>query len=144
MKIMLDDSDNTIDAAIALSTTALLDNATPSNAYGTPSSQTGTAAINMKVKKYGRTTGPTEGTVAAINTTVNVGYSAGTARFVGQIVIAPGGFSRGGDSGSLVVVNGGKDDLKPVGLLFAGGGGYTIAKPIDLVLEAFGVEIDGQ
>ena len=139
---------NTADAAIALSSTENLDNATPSDGYGTPKSTTTTARINQKVKKYGRSTGLTKGQVYALNATVDVGYDSGVARFVGQIVITPGGFSAPGDSGSLVVVDGkGRDkadDRKPVGLLFAGSDLYTVANPIDAVLGAFGVDIDGE
>lgn len=138
---------NTIDAAIAL--TSLLGKATPSDGYGTPKSTTGTAVINASVKKYGRTTGLTKGKVWATNATVDVGYDAGTARFVGQIIISPGTFSAGGDSGSLVVLDVGKggntaNDRKPVGLLFAGSSSITIACPIDLVLAHFGVSVDGE
>ena len=63
------------------------------------------------------------------------------ARFDGQFSISPGPFSAPGDSGSLVVSQGGNP---PVGLLFAGGDGLTIATPIDVVLQRFGVTIDGQ
>ena len=59
--ILFDGSPNTIDAAIASTTTALLGNATPSDGYGTPQSGTVAASINMKVKKFGRTTGLTKG-----------------------------------------------------------------------------------
>ncbi len=138
---------NVIDAAIAISSTASLGNATPSNGYGTPKSTTIAPAINAPVKKYGRTTGLTKGRITGINATVNVGYSTGVARFVNQIVVEPGGFSAGGDSGSLIVMDGkGKskaDNLKPVGLLFAGSSFVTIANPIDAVLSRFGVSIDG-
>ena len=145
--IKFDGSDNTIDAAIALSSTKLLGNATPSNGYGTPKSTTTIAAINMKVKKYGRTTGLTKGQVYAINATVNVGYGPGkAARFVNQIIINPGTFSAGGDSGSLIVVDAKRSasDRQPVGLLFAGSQVFTIANPIGAVLTRFGVFIDGQ
>ena len=141
-------ANNTIDAAIALSSTALLGNATPSDGYGTPKSATVEAVINQKVKKYGRTTSQTKETVSSINATVNVEYSSGTARFVGQIFITPGSFSAGGDSGSLIVVDGkGKnktDDRKPVGLLFAGSPYITVANPIDFVLDHFEVTVDGE
>jgi len=119
---------NAIDAAIASTTTALLDNTTSgSDGYGAPLSTTILAGLNMPVKKCGRTTDCTTGKVSGINAIVDVGYGAsGVARFVGQIVVTPGSFSAGGDSGSLIVVNGkGKfknDTNKPVGLLFAGGG----------------------
>lgn len=139
---------NVIDAAIASTTTALLDNSTPSDGYGTPKSTTAQAYPNQKVKKYGRTTGLTKGSVYVINATVDVGYSGGVARFVNQIVIQPGGFSAGGDSGSLIVVDGkGRDKAhnnEPVGLLYAGSSFFTIANPIDAVLTRFGVDIDGE
>ena len=95
--------------------------------------------------KYGRTTSQTKGRVTAINVIVNIGYNSGVARFVNQIVIEPGSFSAGGDSGSLIVTeikrgNGGE----PVGLLFAGSSFVTIANPIDAVLDHYGVSIDGQ
>ena len=140
-------TNNVIDAAIALSSTSDLGNATPSNGYGTPKSTTVAPALNAAVKKYGRTTGLTKGRITGINATVNVGYGTGVARFVNQIVIGPGGFSAGGDSGSLIVMDGkGKnnaDNLKPVGLLFAGSASVTIANPIKAVLDRFGVAIDG-
>ncbi len=147
--------DNIMDAAIALSSTANLGNATPSDGYGTPKSETAEAILDQKVKKYGRTTGQTKGQVSAINATVNVCYevdAAGNctmlARFVGQIIITPGAFSAGGDSGSLIVVDGkGRnkaDDRKPVGLLFAGSFFVTVANPIGPVLTEFGVTVDGE
>ena len=61
-----------------------------------------------------------------------------------QIVITPGNFSAGGDSGSLIVVQKGADARKPVGLLFAGSMIVTIANPIDEVLSLLGVTIDGE
>jgi hypothetical protein len=133
-----------IDAAIAASFTGLLDNATPSNGYGTPRSTTAAAFINQRVQKYGRTTGLTSGRVDAINAIVNVSYgSAGTARFVGQIVIRPGNFSAGGDSESLIVVQGGANDRKPGGLLFAGSISATIANPIVTSRLPSSASIDG-
>jgi hypothetical protein len=135
---------NTIDAAIALSTTAELGNATPCADYGTPKSATAEPALNLNVMKYGRTTGLTKGRITGINAAVNVGYDTGTARFVGQIIIQPGSFSAGGDSGSLIVVQKGADARKPVGLLFAGSPQITIANPIGAVLQRFDVTIDGE
>lgn len=131
-----------------MSSTTNLGNATLADGYGTPKSTTMGAAINLKVKKYGRTTGQTKGRVTAINATVNVGYSSGVARFVNQIIIEPGDFSAGGDSGSLIVVDGKgpnkANDRKPVGLLFAGSFFITVANPIDAVLDRFDVTIDGE
>ena len=84
-----------------------------------------------------------KGSVVGINATINVSYSSGTARFVGQVVIlGTGQFSRAGDSGSLIVTN--NANKRPVGLLFAGSSnGYTFANPIGAVLQALGVTIDG-
>jgi hypothetical protein len=141
-------ANNTIDAAIAWSSPDVLGNATPCDGYGAPKSTTLEPRVNLKVRKYGRTTGLTSGLITAINATVSVGYDSGTARFVNQIIIEPGGFSAGGDSGSLVVAVGkGRtktDERKPVGLLFAGSTTITVANPIDAVLDRFGVTIDGE
>ncbi|MHA2404422.1 MAG: Nal1-like putative serine protease [Candidatus Kariarchaeaceae archaeon] len=136
-------ADNFIDAAIALSSTDLLGNATPRDGYGTPKSRTVNPSIRMRVMKYGRTTGFTMGRITAINATVNVQYDSGIARFVDQMVIGVAGFSSGGDSGSLIVISRGRHDRKPVGLLFAGSVTTTIANPIGAVLDRFGVTVDG-
>jgi hypothetical protein len=139
--IKFDGSDNTIDAAITLSSSSLLGKATPSGGYGTPKSAVVSAKLRQSVQKYGRTTRLTKGKVYATNATVNVTYDNGTARFVNQIIITPGSFSAGGDSGSLIVTDPGKN---PVGLLFAGSYTMTVANPISNVLSAFGVTIDGE
>lgn len=149
---------NTIDAAIALSSLDLLGNATPSDGYGLPKSTPIAEAIGMNVMKYGRTTGLTKGKIDSIHATVRVSYDTGIATFSGQIVITPGRFSAGGDSGSLIVANDvtvvgkgknatvtppGENHRRPVGLLFAGSNTVTIANPIQDVLDRFGVAIDG-
>ena len=93
----------------------------------------------MEVKKYGRTTGQTNGRVDAINATVDVGYDSGTALYTGQVIIkASGGgsFSAGGDSGSLIVTATGNN---PVALLFAGNNTITVGNPIGEVLAEFNV-----
>jgi hypothetical protein len=64
-----------------------------------------------------------------------------TARYVDQFIISPGTFSGGGDSGSLIVTD--DANANPVALLFAGSSSVTIANRIDLVLDRFGVTIDG-
>jgi hypothetical protein len=134
-------ANNRVDGAIAAATTTNLGKSTPIDGYGTPSSTTVAAALNQAVQKYGRTSGLTTGSVVGLNATVNVGYSHGTARFVGQIVIrGKRQFSRAGDSGSLIV----DGSLHPVGLLFAGSSsGYTFANQIGDVLTALGVSVDG-
>ncbi|MGI9291613.1 MAG: hypothetical protein ACR2QG_10110 [Gammaproteobacteria bacterium] len=153
-------ANNKIDAAIAQVDTSTVGTTTRTNGYGQPISVSADTALDpdvgMAVKKYGRTTAQTYGFIDAINATVYVGYKGGTARFVEQIIIktdwdlSTRDFSRSGDSGSLIVHNGGADDRKAVGLLFAsgteGGSGdhITIANPIKFVLTEFDVQIDGE
>jgi hypothetical protein len=138
---------NYMDAAIAISSTEELGYQTLSGGYGAPDSNPTSARFNMQVKKYGRTTGLTQGTVSELNVTVDVCYETlgffrckKLARFVEQIGIAPGTFSAGGDSGSLIVT---KEGNNPVGLLFAGSSTRTIANPIGIVLTRFQVTVDG-
>ena len=150
VEIKFDGSDNVVDAAIAridLPTGNYVLSATGDEGYGQPSARTRVAAVGMGVTKYGRTTGKTIGTVDAINMTVDICYKTrgpfrckDLARFVNQIVIIDGSFSAGGDSGSGIVTNDGKNN--PVALLFAGSSSHTIANPIDAVLSALGVTID--
>lgn len=133
---------NTIDAAIAESDTYTLGNATPSDGYGTPSSNTTEPLLSMPVQKYGRTTGLTKGSIIGINSSVKVTYGTNKyAYFIGQIIIYKPGFSKAGDSGALIVTQNGKN---PVGLLFAGSNTITIANPIQTVTNYFGVTIDGE
>ena len=135
---------NQLDAAIALTTVEDVGNETPEGGYGAPRESPAEAKLGLKVQKYGRTTGYTHGQVSGINATIDVGYKNGKARFEGQIVITGNGFSAGGDSGSLIVTEGLLlADRRPVGLLFAGTGTSPLANPIELVLDRFGVKIDG-
>jgi hypothetical protein len=99
-------------------------------------SGTKVATLGMRVRKSGRTTGYTEGTVNLLNATVNVAYGNRVARFTGQIITGP--ISQGGDSGSLIVD---AVENKAVGLLFAGSTQSTIFNPIDKVLEALNITI---
>jgi hypothetical protein len=143
VRIDFNGGDNTVDAAIATSSTSQLNNSTPSDGYGKPNCQTYTPYIGQPVKKYGRTTKLTTGTVNGINVTVKVCYNSSCsliATFVDQIAIGSGGFSKAGDSGSLIVSN--DSYVYPIGLLFAGGSGVTFANPIDPVLTLLGVTID--
>jgi hypothetical protein len=138
-------ANNVVDAAIALSSVAQLGNSTPLDyGYGVPKSTPVQAYIGQWVMKYGRTTGLTMGLVYAIEATVKVSYDSGVARFIHQIVIIPitDVFSAGGDSGSLIVSV--DEERQPVGLLFAGSTLFTVANPINEVLEQLGVSIDGE
>jgi hypothetical protein len=155
---------NTIDAAIAdvvdpSTGEALVETFTLPDGYGSPNSVLHPAfgdpdviddvdedlaqLLGEPVQKYGRTTGLTYGTVNSFNATIDVCYDElclNVARFVDQIIITPGSFSSGGDSGSLIVTY--DADRYPVGLLFAGSATDTVANRIDRVLIAFDVDID--
>lgn len=152
---------NAVDAAIAAMTAhgrvedraTIFDSAdSPGPVLSLVAGSPATASPGMTVFKTGRTTRHTRGRVAAVNVNnylVNMGAGLGVARFDNQIVIemdnAPAApFSRGGDSGSLIVEGSGR----PVGLLFAGsetGGagniGFTGANPISSVMTHLGVTL---
>lgn len=130
---------NHIDAAIG----ALPDPAAADPAIlglGVPASPPAPAAVGQSVRKHGRTTALTTGTVVDASFDGFVDYGpAGLAWFEDQIVVAARNapFSQPGDSGSLVVDDAGH----PVALLFAGDDVHTLANPIHLVLAAFGVTV---
>lgn len=151
---------NLMDAAIALTTTANIGNATPlDDGYGLPDSRIlgdangdrvfddKTQLLGVYVQKYGRTTKLTKGRITGINATVDICYEVliifcvKSARFTDQVVMGQSGFSGGGDSGSLIVTD--NAARNPVALLFAGSSTETIANRIDLVLNHFDVSIDG-
>ncbi len=129
-------ANNEIDAAIAQFTTSSL--CSMLGGTYTPSSTTVAPSLGLAVKKTGRTSGLTRGSISGINVTLNVGYSAGTARFVNQIMVN-GNFIRSGDSGSLMVTD--NASANPVGLCFAGGGGASFANPIGPVLSFFNATV---
>ncbi len=93
------------------------------------------------VFKIGRTTGLTEGRVSAFDMDISVEYDSGFLNFNGQIEITRTGrkpFSKGGDSGSLIVDGQGR----AVGLLFAGNDkDVTYANPIAEVTKALKVQL---
>ena len=101
------------------------------------------AALGMTVGKSGRTTGLTQGRVTQIGVSVNVNFGGGrVALFRNQIAIQSvnaNPFSAGGDSGSLIWQW--AAGVRPVGLLFAGGGGTTFANPIGAVLAALNIRL---
>jgi hypothetical protein len=118
---------------------------------GTLSAQTVAASVGQAVKKSGRTTGLTRGTVSALNATVSVGYEtecAGTSftkTFTGQIIVSQhhSAFLNSGDSGSLMV-----EDVttnpRAVGLLYAGSSNSAVANPINDDLSFLGASMVGQ
>ncbi len=96
------------------------------------------ATLGISVRKSGRTTGVTQGRVTILRAYIQVNYgSLGMLTFDDQIIIEPGAFSRGGDSGSLIV----DDSNRAIGLLFAGSELYTLASPIEYVYDRLRVAV---
>lgn len=109
------------------------------------------ATLGMTVRKHGRSSGYTEGTVVDVSLDeFVVEYLGGPAAlFVNQLRIQPtpaydtwpavdGGFATDGDSGSIVVD---KKSQHAVGLHFAGAYGVSIANPIKEVCVGLGITI---
>lgn len=93
------------------------------------------------VGKSGRTTQLTRGRITDCDAVVRVRFEGRTAIFRDQIAIKGPPeelFSRPGDSGSVVWTVEGR---RPVGLLFAGGGGTTFANKIHHVLDALDIDL---
>lgn len=144
----LQDPGHNVDAAIAQVVPGAVKDDGSILEIGPVSAATAPAVLNMPVKKSGRSSGLTQGTVAVLDATVTVGYSdecAGdsfTKTFDNQILVTPGRFIRSGDSGSLMV-----EDVanlpRPVGLLFAGSQRVAVANPIDEVLAFFAARMVG-
>ena len=126
---------NLIDAAVArpiIEENLLLDEILEIGAV----SESTEAELGMEVKKSGRTTALTTGTVNILDSTVTVNYGSDrTAIFDHQIVSTP--MSQGGDSGSLLVTS---ETNKAVGLLFAGSSQATLYNPIQSVLSTMRVD----
>lgn len=98
--------------------------------------------LGWTVGKTGRTTQLTQGRIVALGWSGWVNYGApGQAYFVGQFVVQgiSTTFSAPGDSGS--VIWGWWNGLPPIGLLFAGGGGYTIASPMPWVTSLLDINL---
>ncbi len=107
---------------------------------------TAAAALDMNVRKRGRTTGLTFGVVDDLDLTVTLEYAVGDRTLTGQIgILVDAGrsqkFGEGGDSGSAVV----NDANEVVGLYFAGStdGLFGIANPIAAVLDELDIDICG-
>jgi hypothetical protein len=118
---------------------------------GTISSTTLAPAINLAVKKSGRTSGLSRSKISGLNATISVVYdnecaggTAFTKTFTGQIVISNRGskFLKSGDSGSLMVEDV-STNPRAVGLLFAGSNTSAIANPIGQVLQFLSSKLGG-
>ena len=107
---------------------------------------TAAAAMNMAVRKRGRTTGLTYGTVMGTDLSVKIPYGDGLGEVIltNQIDIEvdparSAQFGNSGDSGSVVV----NDQGEVVGLYFAGtdDGQHGVANPIAAVLSELNISI---
>lgn len=88
-------------------------------------------ALGMPIRKSGRSSGTTSGTISLLNATVNIQYPGNrTARFDNQVIATP--MSQGGDSGAIIMA---ANSTFAVGLLFAGSGQSTVFSPIQMVLD---------
>ena len=97
------------------------------------------ADLGIRVIKSGRTTGITRGVITIMDATVDIEYKGGRARFENQLIVAMPGFSRGGDSGSVVLIDDGT--RRVCGLLFAGSEYVTIINRIEDVLSALNITL---
>jgi hypothetical protein len=102
------------------------------------------ATLGMAVRKRGRTTLLTYGTVDGLSGSVNIDYGdgIGVRTLTNQVSIAADTtrnplFSDHGDSGSVIV----DDSGFVVGLLFAGAGTSTVANPIAAVLSELNISM---
>lgn len=102
------------------------------------------ATLGMSVRKRGRTTGLTYGSVDGVSATVNVDYGdgIGAKTLTNQVSIKTDTtknpvFSDHGDSGSVIV----DDDGYVVALLFAGAGTGTVGNPIASVLSELNISM---
>lgn len=96
--------------------------------------------VNMRVIKYGRTTGGTRGVI----TEIDAANTLGDGKFVeGHFIIERMGstaFSQPGDAGSLILAE--QDNRNPLGLLFAGDDvTTTFAMPLQGVFDALKVRL---
>lgn len=94
------------------------------------------AELGMRIKKSGRTTGVTNGTIEQIDVSARVSYGSNKVALFTDQVLA-GSMSQGGDSGSAVL----SENNRLVGLLFAGSESTTIINRIENVFNALGVSL---
>lgn len=136
--VRLSRSGNVQDSAIAKIHSKLVRDGLVSDIYPTINSRlTGfaNAKVGTQVQKCGRTTGYTTGRIMGVNASFSIAYDFGTAKFNKCIVLSA--MSKGGDSGSII------QDMneKAVALLFAGSPRVTIANPMILVRNQYGLKL---
>jgi len=95
----------------------------------------GNPSVGMQVQKCGRTTGYTTGRILGINASFTIQYDFGNAQFDKCVVLTA--MSKGGDSGSII------QDMneRAVALLFAGSPKVTIASPMSIVRDHYGLKL---
>ncbi len=155
MNILFGGATNVVDAAIAKVVTGMVNPSGTIDLIGTVSSAVlSNPPLGTRVKKSGRTSGLTFGTVDAVGVSLNVNYNKSCAScdidgkcqvafFDNQLMFNSGTFIQSGDSGSLVVTDPVSGCPKPVGLVFAGSDTAGFANPIQAVLDTFGVTMVG-
>ncbi|WP_128565268.1 hypothetical protein [Methylobacterium crusticola] len=144
--IDLSGGSNGVDAAVAALMPAV--DWTPEICTIGAIARTARGAEGLAVRKHGRTTGYTEGTIADESYDAIVGMDHNHPQVVGlfknQLRVEPSpsypAIGLAGDSGSLVV---NRNEPEAVGLYFAGppDGSYGIANPIDAVLSSLEVAL---
>jgi hypothetical protein len=135
--VRFDGSANTVDCAIAKITASSVSAIESAGSRSfLPSAQVVAPAVGQTLKKVGRTTGFTTGTVVGVNATVYVKYGTRVAKFVNCVIT--GSMSQPGDSGSLMCTASGNN---PVALLFAGSSTTSVGCPIGAVFSAMGAHI---
>ena len=136
--VRLKKSGNIQDSAIAKINADLVRNGLISDIYPTINSRlTGfaNAKVGTQVQKCGRTTGYTTGRVMGLNASFSIEYDFGVARFNKCVVLSA--MSKGGDSGSIIQ----NMNEQAVALLFAGSTRVTIANPMNLVRNQYGLKL---
>jgi hypothetical protein len=123
-------ANNEVDCAFALALDPWNQNATRHvEGIGTPAA-VADATVGQAVRKSGRTTEVTTGTIVSDNATVRLSYGGGQAVSVNQLQYTR--MTQGGDSGSLVWDQG---SLTVVGLHFAGSSSVSYGNKINRVLD---------
>lgn len=129
---------NTHDSAIMRIPDALINSNLVDPIYPTVNraiSGIGDPALNMQVQKCGRTTGYTTGRIIGLHATFTIEYDFGMATFHECVVMT--NMSQGGDSGSVIL----DMDMRAVALLFAGSPKVTLANPMSIVSNHYGLRI---
>jgi len=136
--VRLNKTNNYQDSAIAKIHDKLINDGLVSDVYPVINKRLtgfGDAKVGTQTQKCGRTTGYTTGRVLGLHSDFSIQYDFGTAKFKDCVVLS--NMSKGGDSGSIIC----DMNMKAVALLFAGSDRVTIANPMDIVQEHYGLKL---